>query len=155
MPHEDRPPVVIVERSNGVGSFLLGAILGAGAALLFAPRTGQETRDVLRSKGRQLRSTAEERAGELQTRLEDGYERAKARVEDRFDSARRGIDDTREGARDAMAAGKAAVQSARDELERRLSDSKAARRGEELLDEDDIEYEEVEEEEEEDEEEDE
>ncbi len=128
MPHEERPPVVVIERSNGVGAFLLGALLGAGAALLFAPRSGQETREVLRSRGRQLRSRAEETAGELHERLEDGYVKAKEKLEERFERARRSIDETREGAREAVAAGKAAVHSARDELEKRLSEARAARK---------------------------
>jgi gas vesicle protein len=128
MPHEERPPVVVIERSNGIGSFLLGALLGAGAALLFAPRTGQETRDVLRTKGRQLRSKAEETAGELHERLEGGYVKARAKVEERFDRARQSIGDTREGAREAVAAGKAAVHSARDELEKRLSEAREAKK---------------------------
>lgn len=130
MPHEERPPVVVIEKSNGIGAFLLGALLGAGAALLFAPRSGQETRDVLRSKGRQLRSRAEETAGELHERLEDGYVKAKEKVEQRFERARRSIDETRDGAREAVAAGKAAVHSARDELEKRLSEARAARKQE-------------------------
>jgi len=128
MPHEEKQPVVIIEKSSGVGSFLLGALLGAGAALLLAPRTGEETREVLRARGRRLRSKAEDTAGELQNRLEDGYERAKARVEDKFDRARQNLGDTRDGARDAVEAGKAAVQSARHELERRLSDARASRK---------------------------
>ncbi len=34
MSHGEGQPVVVVERSSGVGAFLLGALLGAGAALL-------------------------------------------------------------------------------------------------------------------------
>lgn len=147
MPNDERQPVVIVERSTGIGSFLLGALLGAGAALLFAPRTGNETRDVLRSKGLRLKSKAEDTAGELQTRLEDGYERAKARVEERFDRARQGLGETREGARDAVEAGKAAVKSARHELERQLADARASRKSE-VEDVEDVEDEAVEEDEE-------
>ena len=46
----DDKPVIIIEKSSGggLGGFLLGALVGAGAALLFAPQTGEETREVLR-----------------------------------------------------------------------------------------------------------
>jgi gas vesicle protein len=127
MAHQEGQPVVIVEKSSGIGAFLWGAIIGAGAALLLAPRSGEETREVLREKGRRLRDKAEDTADDLQARLEDGYEKAKARVEEKFERARRNIGETREGARDAVKAGKAAVHSARDELERRLAAAKASR----------------------------
>ena len=42
--------------SDVILSFLLGGLAGAALALLYAPRTGQETRDLL---GERLRETAE------------------------------------------------------------------------------------------------
>ena len=42
--------------SDVVLSFLIGGLTGAALALLYAPRTGQETRDLL---GERLRETAE------------------------------------------------------------------------------------------------
>ncbi len=125
----DDGAVIIVEKSNGgIGGFLLGLLVGAGAALLFAPQSGEETRQVIRDRSRQLRDDAYGRAEDLQERVEGGYERAKERLEEGFETARRTIKDKREDAHSAMDAGKAAVTSARDELERRLSDSRASRR---------------------------
>ncbi len=124
----DEAPVVVVEKSSGgVGAFLLGLLVGAGAALLLAPQSGEETRRVIRERGRRLRDVVGERADELSGRVEEGYERAKARLEEGFETARRTIDEKRAGARDALDAGKAAVHSARDELERRLAKSRGAR----------------------------
>jgi gas vesicle protein len=125
---QEHQPVVVVERSGGgTGSFLLGIVLGAGLALLLAPQSGEETRSVLRSKGKRLRTTAEEKVDDLQEQFEDGYERVKARVEEGFEVARRTVEDKRVGAREALDAGKSAVHSARDELERRLADARSAR----------------------------
>ncbi|UCD24635.1 MAG: YtxH domain-containing protein [Gemmatimonadota bacterium] len=140
MSHGENQPVIVVEKSSGIGSFLWGAVIGAGVALLLAPRTGEETRAELRSRGRRLRAKAEDTADELQARLEDGYERAKARVEEKFERTRKNLSETRAGARDAVRAGKAAVHSAREELERRLADAKVARQedAEADLDVDDI-----------------
>jgi gas vesicle protein len=130
MSNEDNRPVVIVERSSGsLGSFLWGALCGAGIALLMAPRSGEETREVLRSRGRRLRARAQGTAEDLQGHLEDGYEVAKARVEEGFETARNSLTDIRTGARDAVDAGKATVHSAREELERRLVDARATRKG--------------------------
>jgi gas vesicle protein len=126
---EKERAVVVVERSDsGLGSFLFGLAIGAGVALLFAPKSGEETRRELRNRGRQLRATAGEKAEELQEILSGGYEDTKSRVEDGIASARQVIEEKRDGAKDAVAAGKAAVHSARDELDRRLSKARRARR---------------------------
>ena len=37
-------------KKNGFGKFIAGAAVGAGLGLLFAPRTGKETREVLKKK---------------------------------------------------------------------------------------------------------
>jgi gas vesicle protein len=51
---------------NGAGSillaFLLGAVSGAAVALLYAPRSGRETRDYLGEKAREGRARAAEAA---------------------------------------------------------------------------------------------
>ncbi len=70
---------------------------------------------------------AEDTADDLHCRLEDGYEKAKAQVEEKFERTRQNLGETRDGARDAVRAGKAAVHSAREELESRLADAKLAR----------------------------
>lgn len=121
-------PVVVVEKSgNGLTPFLWGALLGAGLALLFAPRSGEETRRLLKNRGRRLLAAAEDKAEELQELIGGGYERTKAQIEEGIAAARRTIDEKREATRDAVDAGRSAVHSAREELERRLSEARAAR----------------------------
>jgi hypothetical protein len=44
---DDEPYVVIEKHSPGVGSFLVGVMIGAGIALLVAPRSGGETSSVV------------------------------------------------------------------------------------------------------------
>lgn len=119
-------PVVVIERDGGVGSFLFGIALGAGLALLLAPMSGEAARRELKNRGRRLRATAAEKAEQLQDVLSSGYEETKTRVEEGFSSARRVVEEKRDGARDAVRAGRAAVHTAREELERRLSDRRAA-----------------------------
>lgn len=124
---QDETPVVVVEKGGGVGAFLFGLAAGAALALLFAPQSGDETRRQLRDRGRRLREAAEGKIEGWQERLEEGYDDARSRIEEGFDSARRTLGETRAGARDALDAGKAAVHSAREELDRRLAESRGKR----------------------------
>lgn len=127
MSHDERA-VVVVERTSGVGSFLLGILIGAGAALLLAPQSGEETRRTIRERGERLRQRVGDTAEEWQEKVEEGYEHAKQRFEEGYETVRRSVAEKRSGARDAVDAGKAAVHSARDELEQRLDKSRARRK---------------------------
>ena len=73
--------VVVVER-GGLGQFFLGALMGAGLALLFAPQTGEDTRRNLKNQSRQLRAAAGEKVEGLQESLSGNYERTRDRIEE-------------------------------------------------------------------------
>jgi len=115
----ERDPVVIVERSSGpgLGAFVVGALLGAGAALLLAPKTGRETQEELKQQVQKWKGVAEERMKDAQRAVEDGIDQAREGVSDRFDQVR-----------DAVDAGRKAAHEARDDLEYKLEQSKAAYR---------------------------
>jgi gas vesicle protein len=116
--HEDVPFVVIERnRGGGTGTFLLGALVGAGIALLLAPKTGEETQEELKQQARKLRAAAEERVKDAQRQLED-----------RLDVAREGVASRYDEVRDAVNAGRSAAVDAREELELKLERSKAAYR---------------------------
>lgn len=55
--------------SNRVGgllaAFAAGAVVGASVALLYAPRSGKETRKRLADKGRELRDTMTDAMGDM------------------------------------------------------------------------------------------
>ena len=123
---EDERFYVIEEKGGGVGSFLLGAMVGAGIALLLAPQSGEETRRDLKRKARQVSDAARDAAGDLQDTVADGYSRAKASVGTRIDSARQAIDLKKHQASEAIRAGREAAAQAREELEARLAETKAA-----------------------------
>ncbi len=112
-------PTIVIERDSGggLGSFVLGALVGAGIALLFAPKTGEETQKELKARALKLRSATEDRLREAQTRLEE-----------RLGEAREGVHARVETVKDAVDAGRVAAREARDELERKLVKSKAAYR---------------------------
>lgn len=119
MPERDEGPTIIIERGegSGVGSFLLGALVGAGLALLFAPQSGAETQEDLKERARKLKTSAEDKVRSAQRELED-----------RLDAAREGVQSRVGEIRDAVDAGRQAALDARGDLERKLERSKAAYR---------------------------
>ncbi len=127
----DEMPTIIVERDGGagsVGSFLLGAILGAGVALLMAPRSGAETQEEIRQGAKRLKAAAEERMRELQEDLEDRLEQAREEMREALDAVRDRVEAGRDSVREAVEAGRHAAEEARGELEFRIEQSKAAYR---------------------------
>lgn len=128
--YEDQPYVVIEERGGvGIGPFLVGLALGAGLALLYAPRTGEETRRELRRQAVRARRAARDAAADLGENVSERYEQAKRNVEDRLDQARRAIEVRKHQAGEAIRAGREAAQQARRDLEARIAESKAGYRG--------------------------
>lgn len=120
--NDDRDVVVIREGEAGVRWFLLGALLGAGAALLLAPASGEETRRRLSRQARRVRAHTEDLMDEFGERVRHGATRVRDEVEDRVDDLRSGIGEFGDAVRGAGS-------SAREELERRLADARSRRRG--------------------------
>lgn len=109
----EMPYVVIERRSSGLGGFLLGALTGAAVALLFAPRTGEETRAELRDGVRRLKDRADETVRTMQDAVGDTLEGVRSTVNDRLDHAR-----------DAFEAGRQSARDAREDLERKARDTR-------------------------------
>ena len=83
--HDDVPYIVIERESGGgMGSFVLGALVGAGLALLLAPQSGEETQEQIRSRARELRDEAESRVRSAQRQLEERLEEARRDVRGRI-----------------------------------------------------------------------
>jgi len=65
-----------------LGWFFLGAIAGAAAALLMAPKSGRETREVLAERGSDFFKKAQEAAGDTQSRAGDLFEKGREYFEE-------------------------------------------------------------------------
>ena len=50
---------------NGLSSFLLGLGVGVGIGMLFAPKSGQETREIIKSKAGEGTDFIKQRGSEL------------------------------------------------------------------------------------------
>jgi gas vesicle protein len=125
--HDQEEPYIVIEKhSGGVGELLLGVLIGAGVALLFAPRSGEETRGEIRRRARQAGDTVRGAAEGVKGQVADTFETARTRVEQQIDTARSAIEIKRQQVTRAMEAGREAAQQAREDLERRLAETKAA-----------------------------
>lgn len=62
-------------------AFLIGGLIGAGIALLMAPQSGQETREMLRDRGVELKEKAKDTAEDTKHRAERVLEETKDRAE--------------------------------------------------------------------------
>src|SRR5262252_9817997 len=124
---EDNDPYVVIEqRSTSVMPFIVGLALGAGVALLFAPKSGEETRRDLKRRAIRARKLAERKAQELGDTVNETYQDARRRVEDTIDSAKDAVELKRRQVSRAVEAGRAAAHDAREDLEHRLATTKAA-----------------------------
>ena len=125
--HDEDPYIVIEKHSGGgVGDFILGALVGAGIALLFAPKSGVETRGDIKRSARRAQNKVRDVAEGVTEQVVDTFEGARARVEAELESARSAIAAKKDQVSRAMEAGRDAAQQARTDLERRLAETKAA-----------------------------
>lgn|SRR5690554_4935400 len=112
--HDDMPYIVIERRSGGLGAFFWGAIVGAGVALLLAPRSGEDTREELRTGVLRLKDRAEDAVRQVQSQVTDTIENVRGQVTGRV-----------EAAREAFEAGRQAARETREDLERRVAETRA------------------------------
>ena len=123
MRHKGRD-VVYVERADSSAKWLFwGAALGAVLALLYAPRSGEETRRVLQRRLWKLRAMTEEKFDELAQQFGGPKDALRDLDDEDLDDEElfepREVPSTR---------GRPSGPSAREELERRLAEARARRR---------------------------
>lgn len=113
--------VVFVERAGDASAKWLfwGAVLGAGLALLYAPRSGEETRRALQRKLWKLRAMTEEKLDEIAHQFGTGAEAREELADD---------DDFEDAGEPPPLRSRTSGATARDELERRLAEARARRR---------------------------
>jgi len=73
-----------------LGWFITGAIIGATAAILFAPKSGKETRRYLSDKAQAGREAVETAGQDIADVSRDMFERGRKLVEDAADLFERG-----------------------------------------------------------------
>jgi len=77
------------ERTNGILGFLAGAAVGAALGILFAPRSGKETRDRIRNKANDAKDDFED----LLDKGREEWARAKGKAVDTANMTREEVSD--------------------------------------------------------------
>jgi len=86
---------------NGLSSFLLGLGVGVGIGMLFAPKSGKETRDIIKNK-----------AGESTDYLKQRSSDIKQTASEWVDKGKEALGRQKENIADAMEAGRQAYREA-------------------------------------------
>jgi gas vesicle protein len=108
----------MAEKSSGadfIAGFLVGALVGAAAALLLAPHSGEETRTLIREKGIELGDRADELSLEARRRAEDLQVQAKGKA-----------DEWQTKMQQAVEEGKATATKTKEDLLSKVSQEQAA-----------------------------
>jgi len=79
-----------MDENGSLGWFLAGAVIGAGAALLLAPKSGKDTRKYLSKTTQNTREAMESSGRDMMDRGKELYDRGKKIVEDAGDLFERG-----------------------------------------------------------------
>lgn len=78
--------------------FLVGGLVGAAAALLFAPHSGEETRTLIRDRGIELKEQADDLSVQARQRAEELQGEAKQRAGDLQSQVRNAVEEGRSAA---------------------------------------------------------
>jgi len=108
----DEERSILLSVLAGIG---LGAIIGAAAGLLFAPKAGTETREDIKKAAEDLRDRAEGVIGELSTSVDELVQKTRGV-----------IDTTKAKVQDAIETGKQAMAEKRQELEKQAEEGTGA-----------------------------
>lgn len=109
-------PYIVVERHDeaSLAPFLWGALIGAGIALLFAPRSGRETRETITQGAMRLKDAAEDTVRTVQESVTGAVDNVRSQVGGGVHRAR-----------SAVEAGRTAARESRADMERRIREARA------------------------------
>ena len=95
---------------GALGLLTVGALIGAGLALLLAPKTGEETRGLLREKGSDWARRAQEQGSDLARRAKDTVGDAQQKAQGYLGRGKEVLEDTSAQLRAAFEAGRGAMR---------------------------------------------
>lgn len=96
---------------NGALWFLLGIGIGAAVGILYAPQSGNETREILMAKAEEGRELLRKRAKEAKEQAEQWAERGKEAYNSQKEQIRSAVDAGRQAYREKTATAKADAEN--------------------------------------------
>jgi len=93
-----------MEDDNRFSYFFLGLGLGVAAGLLFAPKTGSDTRELLRSKADEGKDYLKRRSSELRDQANDVIDRGRSAVNRQRDNLSAAVEAGKQAYREAVSA---------------------------------------------------
>ena len=107
--------------NNGNGGeffkgLIFGGIVGAVAALLYAPKTGREMRDEIRHRSLDLRDDVDAKLELAQRRAEKLMQQTEAELADLRKDAEAALKELRDSAEAKVSGGKAAIDKGKDRI---------------------------------------
>ena len=105
--------------SNDFGTFfaglVVGGLVGAAVALLLAPQSGEETREMIQAKGIELRDRAVEYGQDARSRATAALDDARARADQALEEVRYRTDELARLTREKVSGAKPASDVAAEE----------------------------------------
>lgn len=111
------------EKREFVLGVLVGAAVGALAALLYAPQGGEETRDLIRQKSTEARDKVTGVAGNVKETVTHKAEEIKTSTRDLVDRSRGYVEQKKSQVTAAVDAGKQAFTKKKSELETEVNEN--------------------------------
>jgi len=96
---------------NGALWFLLGVGIGAAVGILYAPQSGNETREILMAKAEEGREFVRKRTKEAKEQAEQWAERGKDAYKSQKEQIRSAVDAGRQAYREKTGAAKADAEN--------------------------------------------
>ena len=91
-----------MDDDNKFSYFLLGLGMGVAAGLLFAPKSGPETREFLRAKADEGKEYVKRRTSEVRDQAQDAVERGKSSVTRQRDNLMAAVEAGKQAYREAV-----------------------------------------------------
>lgn len=91
-----------MEDDNRISYFFLGLGLGVAVGVLFAPKSGEETREMIRSKANEGADYMKRRGSELRDQASDAIDRSKQTVQKHRDNLSAAVDAGKQAYREAV-----------------------------------------------------
>jgi gas vesicle protein len=87
---------------NGLSSFLLGLGVGVGIGMLFAPKSGQETRDLIKNKAGEGTDFLKQRSADLKQSASEWVDKGKEALGRQKDNIADAVEAGRQAYRDTV-----------------------------------------------------